>query len=427
MTTYYVDPLHGSSANNGLSSGTALGSFFDFFNGALPELGSAMGVTNGDLVYLMASTADNYPDGYFGSGGWTAGSGYNTFLTNPDYGSTGGMVRFIGVNPTTLEEDGTQYVIAGSNNRYRPRFYNVRPQGFVFRNCTIVGGWWIYSSGGGHAYINCQFADAYGGITKDAAGAPFYLDNCNFLFRNCRAFSTGASPYYTAFSQRDGSVYSTGGGYDSCEFYNFTATNGALNNLRMATVYNCRFKDCTTAVKFEYRSNRGAHQMFNCLIDNTSSHAIRQDAYHSTYVNHPKKVQFIGNMFNDIGGYIFDYTSTSATEVDIVVPADATNIGQREADGFLDWEGNVYQNVSSGVHSLPFNQELIDRGWHSVQGATAASFGLTHENGFGLAMVTGDNNAFNYFVGTSAGLGIFLKDFTEAVVSGSVPEFGESF
>ena len=167
--------------------------------------------------------------------------------------------------------------------------------------------------------------------------------------------------------------------------------------------------------------------MFNCLVDNTSSHAIRQDEYSTTWINHPKKVQFIGNMFNDIGGYIFNYDEATATEVNIVVPSDASGIGQREADGFLEWEGNVYQNVSSGVHSLPFNQELIDRGWHSVQGATAASFGLTHENGFGLAMVTGDNNAFNYFVGTSAGLGIFLKEFTEAVVSGSVPEFGESF
>lgn len=125
---------------------------------------------------------------------------------------------------------------------------------------------------------------------------------------------------------------------------------------------------------------------------------------------------------------MFYYREPTATEINYYVPSDAGGIGQREADGAIDWEINVYQNVTSGEHSLPFNQAVLDRGWHAVAGNTSAAFGLTHDaDGFGLMLGTGDNTVFNFSVGNSAGLGIFLKEFTEGVVSGSLPEFGESF
>lgn len=410
MTTYYVDPLAGSSANNGLSSGTPFGSYFDCFNGALVG-----GLTNGDVVYLMASTVDNYPDQNFNFG-----------LSGYDFGSTGGIVRVIGVNPSTLLEDGTKYVMSGRDNQYSPRFGNSNHSGFVYKNCVIVGKWHTYTGAGKSAYVNCWFTDAYGGITHTSASTPFYEDNSDNLFRDCRFFSTGSSPNYSSASSRDGNVYGGDARFESCSFFNFS--DFALLNQRDSNITDCRFKDCGGAAQFEYRSNRGSHHVFNCIIDNTTDDAFQQDELTSGRYDHPKPVRFYGNLFNNIGGYMFYYREPLATEVNYWVPSDVGGIGQREADGNIDWEGNIYQNVTNGVHSLPFNQAVIDRGWHATAGYTSASFGLTYDaDGFGLMLGTGDDIVFNFSPGNSAGLGIFLHSFTEAVVSGSVPEFGDVF
>jgi hypothetical protein len=418
MTIYYVDPLNGSSANNGLTSADnavgntgPFGSYNDCFTGSIVG-----GITNGDIVYLVASTMDYIP--------------YQSLptqtLSNIDFGTTGGIAQIRAVNPTTLEEDGTKYTFTGNDQQYVARFANKQHFGFVYHNCRIIGYWHNYSSGGSSVYVNCEFTDAYGGITFSSNTLSFYLDNCNMMFRNCKMYKAGTGNY-THFSQRDGSIYSGGGSqYESCEFYGFNL-GAALGLQRDSSFYDCRFKDCEHAIEFELRSNGGDHQVYNCIIDNMASNAFEQDEQNSTLVNWPKRTKFYGNLLNDIGGYVYYYREPTATEIDFYIPADAGGLGQREADGWLDWEGNVYQNATSGVHSLPFNSEMLARGWHSVQGNTAATFGLTHDNGFGLMLATGDHTTFNYFVGTSAGMGTFLKDFTEAIVSGSVPEFGDVF
>ncbi len=402
MTTYYVDPLAGSSANDGLSSGTPLGSFFDFFNG-----GVSGGLVLGDIVYLMASTADNYPYASLG----------NQSFVGVDYGSTGSIIQVRGVNPTTLEQDGTQYIVAGNDNQYIARFGEF--EGFVCHNMTIVGKWSTYSSGSASsAFINCIFTDAAGGITHTSSSYPMYSDNQGYLYRNCRFYATGSSSNYSSFSARDGNVYGSPSFFDTCEFKDFSSA--ALLNQRVSSIYNCRFINCGYAASFEYRSNRGGHGIFNCIVDNTTNSAWGIDTLNTTYINIPKAGTFYGNLYNDIGGYIYEYTYPTATEV---------NVGndQRSTHG-ADWEGNVYQNVVSGVHSLPLAITFGYREWRNRAGDTAANFGLTYgPEGYNPTVATGDNILFNHFIGTSAGLGIFLHSLTEAVVSGTVPEFGDVF
>lgn len=402
MTTYYVDPLNGSSANDGLSSGTALGSFFDCFNGGLSG-----GLVLGDLVYLMASTADNYPVTGFG----------NQSYTGVDFGSTGAIIQLRGVNPSTLEQDGTQYVVAGNDNQYTARFGEF--EGFVCHNMTIVGNWSTYSSGSAcSAFVNCVFTDAAGGITHTTARYPMYSDNQAYLYRNCKFIDTGSSTNYTTASVRDGNVYGLFTLWDTCEFKDFSSYG--LQAQRYAWIHNCRFINCAVAASFENRSNRGSHALLNNIVDNTSDSAWKIDALNTTLYNHPKAGTFFGNLYNDIGGYIYEYTNASATEINVIN-------NQRNTQG-PEWEGNIYQNVTTGVHSLPFGVTFGYRKWWDRKGDTAANFGFTYDaDGFNPTVATGDDLLFNHFMGTSAGLGIFLHSFAEAVVSGSVPEFSDVF
>jgi len=401
MTTYYVDPLSGATSNSGTSSGDAFASYANLYDGTLVG-----GLTLGDKVFLMASATDEV-DQSFGNEQHVV-----------DFGSTGGVIQFRAINPTTLEEDGTKYVLGARNNQYFALFGAL--EGHVYHNVTFVGYVASYTSGSESSFFtNCEFTDAAGGITYNNPVQAYNADNHGPVFRNCKMIKRDlATDRFNTFMARVGSVYGSGGLYESCEFINM---NSPLSNQRRSSVINCRFKNCSTwAIDFEYRSNRsGEHQIINNIFDNVG-HCYTIDSQQSSYPNVPKAGRFYGNLYNDVGGYIYSYAEPSATEINIR----QTN---RNSDNEVDWAGNVYQNVTSGVHSLPFGATFEARGWVTPFGDTAASFGLTHESdGTGLMVATGDNNTFNYFF-TSAGLGVFLKEFTEAVVSGTVPEFGDVF
>ena len=408
MTTYYVDPVAGSSGNDGLSSGTALSSYFDCYNGALVG-----GLTNGDIVILMASGPDNYPYYNFGSAG---------NFTVTDLGSTSDIVQVRAVNPVTLEEDGTKYAIAGNDNQYIARFYG-KHNGLAYHNCAIVGKWANYTSGQYVAYLNCIFSDAYGGITMSSCSFGFQANNNEHLFRNCTMIDTGSSSNYNRHSVGDGNYgYSQWGTFDSCEFIGYDAA--PLRQFQ-SVIVNCRFKDCASAIDAINTSNRGRAVFMNNFVDNTSSHACNLDEQSTSYPNEPKVMYFLGNLYNNIGGYAYYYTEATATEVN----SRSNTNGQNRADNFQMFGcADIYQNVSSGFQSLPFNDEITLRQHYTVVGSTAASFGVTYDaDGSNLMVATGDNVLFNFGPGTSAGLGIFLHSFTEAVVSGSVPEFGDVF
>ena len=218
-----------------------------------------------------------------------------------------------------------------------------------------------------------------------------------------------------------GSVFNGSVNLDACEVINL---DQGIRDFRGGGLHNCRFKDIDDyAILFETRSNRdGLHVLANNIFDNIGTDCFDIEPKRTTtQLNHPKAGTFYGNLYNNIGGYIYKYTSASATEIN-------PRADSRRRDGKLHWEGEVYQNVTSGVHSLPFGATYDRWGWGTKggYGPTAAAFGLTHESdGSGLLLGTGDTILFNHF-STSAGLGVMLKEFTQ-LAGGSVPEFGDVF
>ncbi len=410
MTTYYVDPLNGTTSASGITHTDALSSYADLFNGNLVG-----GITLGDMVYFMASTADNV-NTYLGAFEFGGGG---------EHGSTSGIVRLIGVNPTTLEEDGTKYTLIARDNFYGGLHFEIEYA--LYRNFRILGKMDTYSSGSnGSSWVNCEFRDAYGGYTLSNFNYFFGLDNQSQNFRNCTAIKSGTGNL-TSFAYRGGSVYSAGCNFESCEFINLDgdvfSAGGTTTKGRISFV-NCRFKNVGTAFHFGTNGDReGEHLVANCIFDNTTDSACKiADLDDDTRRDVPKAGMFFNNIFNDIGGYVYEYTSPAATEINVFKQT-------RNTDSQMMWDGNVYQNTTSGVHSLSFNQEVLDRYWTYNDGDTAAVFGLTYgSEGENLMLVTGDNIVFNHWYGdNNVGLGVFLKEFTEAVVSGSVPEFGDVF
>lgn len=412
MTTYYVDPLNGTTSGAGTTHTDALSSYADLFNGNLVG-----GITLGDTVYFMASTADNTNNAYLGAFEFGGGG---------EHGSTSGIVRLIGVNPTTLEEDGTKYTLIARDNFYGGIHFEIEYA--LYRNFRILGKMDTYSSGSnGSTWVNCEFRDAYGGYTLNNFNYFFGLDNQSHNFRNCIAIKSGTGNL-ESFAFRGGSVYGAGHLFESCEFLGFV--NGPVFSAQNTTTkgktsfVNCRFKDVESAFHFGTNGDReGEHLVANCIFDNTSGSACKiADLDDDTRRDVPKAGMFLGNLFNDIGGYVYEYTSPAATEINVFKDG-------RNCDSEMMWAGNVYQNVTSGVHSLSFNSEVLARQWTWNDGDTAAAFGLTYgSEGENLMVVTGDNVVFNHWNGVNnVGLGVFLKEFTEAVVSATIPEFGESF
>ena len=427
--TYYVDPLHGISTNTGLSFGDAFVTGIGGLSG---------GLSGGDVIYLMASTADDYPDGGMG----------NQTVTNGYYGSTWGIVQVRGVNADTLEEDGSQYLVAGNANQYLTRFSD--HDNFAYYNCTIVGHWNSYSSGHLGFYYNCVFTDSArittatgeGGLDKSNFKYNFSDDNGKIVFRNCKFVATGYNSNYQSAVTLSGQAGIDGDMFESCEFIGYPGP--AISNSRQSYVMNCRFIGCASAVESGYRSNNGYVYFINNIVDNTSSHAFIHDYMNSTAKNSVKSHVSIGNIFNNIGGYINYYKEATATKVDTMRSAG----GQYNSDcDVLDWGSNIYHQVTTGIHSLGITQEIIDSGWYGYSdaqdnnkiGYTFANLGLTYTtptytsldgiSAGGLMLGTADDIVFNYGMGNSAGLGVFLHSFTEAIVAAntSYPEFGDVF
>lgn len=417
MTDYYVDPLNGSNSNDGLSSGTAFGSY------AWCMTGTVSGVTNpGNVIYLMASTGDTLGSAVVGDSGAQLGILAPNGVTK---GTTAGNLQIRAINPTTLKEDGTKYVIFARDNQYA--FMHGKVQDTVWYNIKFVGSVSSYSSGAStYGFINCEFADKHGGTEYTGMTNWHGLDNQSGMHINCKFISSTGAADYVCY--RGGGVYGQSWVFDSCEFVNLSGavlggvgvgTKGGVSSI------NGRWKNVGSCVFFTSSGDRpgAGGQFVNNIVDGTDNSAMLIDSVDDDSIpglDESKLSTTWNNVFNNIGGYVFEYTRAGAVEV-------ATYADDRNSYSTgINLNANVVQGAVSGIHSLPINEFLLSArfAFDEYGGTTYGSFGLTHDTvGTQLMVATGDNYLFQLGKNPT-GMGQFLHSFTEQV---GKPEFGDVF
>ena len=336
---FYVDPLHGSSANNGLTSAAyAVGNTGPF--GSITDVlwdGNSDPDTyggSGDIYYLVASTGDyiKQSDGY---------SGYR-FDTSPastrwGYGVYGGYVETnmpgygyliaIGVNED-LEEDGTRYQIQWDADVSNTNFFGGYGYPALFRNIewksvnsTYGGGMYSFSSGGdGYYFVNCKWD--WSGPSSNS-GTLWQTFNPSASFRECEFIGPGPSVSMNCI--RIGAQYGQHNAVQGCKFRNWNIAYQFVGSSE--PFYGNIIKDCNYGVYYTAGTSN-LHFISNNLFYNITNDAI----YLGNSTNYTPHIAH--NLIVDCGGYAINCGSS-------FLPFN---------DRFFRVARNVVQNATSGLY-----------------------------------------------------------------------------
>ena len=331
---FYVDPLHGSSANNGLTSAAyavgntgPFGSITDVLWDGDSDPDKFGG--SGDIYYMVASTGDyvstgSYNNYRFDTSPANARWGYNVYNGYIETNFDGyGHLIMIGVNED-LEEDGTRYQIqwdASASNGHRMFTGYFYP--FVWRNIEVksvdstnAGYMYYWTSGSdGPYFINCKFDWS----TPSLSTTLFLYTNPSSSFKQCEFIGNGGG---TAL--RIGAQYGQHCHVVGCKFrdwdipYRFEGGSQPF--------YGNIIKDCGYGVYYGSGATT-LHVIMNNLFYNITNDAIYLG--NSSYCP-----QIMHNLIVDCGGYAFNSGSSW-------VPNN---------DRFFRIARNVVQNATSGVY-----------------------------------------------------------------------------
>jgi hypothetical protein len=413
MTDYWVDPLNGNTANSGTTYTAALSSFVDIFNGNLSG-----GITRGDRVFLMATTGDNADVSITvpgDDGAYAASQGIE--------GTTMGWRQFRGVNPDTLQEDGTKYILGTRNNQYASMIGKM--ERLCFYNIEFVGHLHVYTSGnGGVIFRYCIFSDGhplipnYTGPIRSA-----YMGNAAHSFSECLFINRGYNSNHTQAIRSGGSVYSSQQDYTNCEFRGFEDHAIYLDNNSL--LYNCRFIDNGVGHYQTPNMNRDSKShTTNCFFENNDIDIIWNNIRNTTR-EMPMVRSHLGNVHNNCGGYNIQWG-----EVSYPISSMTSWRSQRNL-GFWNIDGNIYQNSTSGYSDKSFAGTTFEQlGWCiQDKGWTYGVFGTTFDPGSSgeSRIMVGTADAQTFAINNGR-IGVFIDNLTEAIVTGNTtPEFGDMF
>jgi hypothetical protein len=413
MTDYWVDPLDGDAANSGTTYTAALGSFADIFNGNLSG-----GITRGDRVFLMATTADNV------DATLTAPVDDGTYAASQGIeGTTMGWRHFRGVNPSTLQEDGTKYILGTRNDQYASMIGKM--ERLCFYNIEFVGHLHVYTSGnGGVIFRHCIFSDGHP-LIQDYTGPirSAYTGNANHSFSECLFINRGYNSNHTQAIRSGGSVYSSQQDYSNCEFRGFEDEALYLDNNSL--LYNCRFIDNGVGQYQTYNMNRASKShTTNCFYENNGTDFIWPNMRNSSDET-PIGRSFLGNVHNNCGGYNIQWGEAS-------YPISSMTCRRLSRSNF-QWhiDGNIYQNSTSGYSDKTFAGTTFEQmGWCiEDKGWTYGVFGTTFDPGSSgeSRIMVGTADAQTFAINNGR-IGVFLQSLTETIVEGNTtPEFGDMF
>ena len=321
---FYIDPLHGSSANNGLTSADnavgntgPFGSLYDVLWGGDADPSVYGG--SGDTYYLVASTGDvltvSWDGGvtgaqsyaFYNKARWFDTAGYNSLHPPP---------KFIGVN-TSLQEDGTLYdiqwnIAIGPPQTYGyAAFFTQRGIGEIWRNVKwtarkgqvnarvpIMN---TYSSGGGGPYfVNCTWdwsnpdgLDNYGPTLWASGNPSIGFKACTFL---------GPSEKTNLCIIR-GAQYGQVCHVSGCKFDSWLAAVEIMGTSE--PIYGNIIKNCQYGIRFVTTQNGGIQPILNNLFYNIDNDAI----YIRRTSDNSYTPRIMNNLFVDIGGYVFEAAS----------------------------------------------------------------------------------------------------------------------
>jgi hypothetical protein len=388
---FYVDPLNGTSANNGLTSaGYAagitgpFGSIYDVLWGGDSDPDKYGGTS--DTYYLVASTADivsyiHKLDGTNQIAPHDAG-GYDIYssrwnATDSGLYSAFPPPKFVGVN-TDIVEDGTQYIIEWQMDNGPPRNYNAvywfgdRGIGDIWRNITwkptihqgveanppysFEGGTGpisgvgvsripairAFTSGGaGPYFVNCIFDwsnpdfDAINNTTLIGSANPSVAaKDCTFIGHPSRQMHCIDSC----------SVYSQYMKIYGCRFEDWNACflhNGGVMVMYGNIIRNCNY--CIYQDSITYGTYRPCFFMNN-LCYNINNDVFLFDQTANDSGTGRGQFQAMHNMFIDIGGYVMN--SASGWEPYGNTP---TNSGAPDHRRRWGVRRNIIQNVTQGL------------------------------------------------------------------------------
>ena len=413
MTDYWVDPLDGDAANSGTTYTAALSSFVDIFNGNLSG-----GITRGDRVFLMATTGDNADASItvpVDDGAYAASQGIE--------GTTMGWRQFRGVNPDTLQEDGTKYILGTRNNQYASMIGKM--ERLCFYNIEFVGHLHVYTSGnGGVIFRYCIFSDGHP-LIQDYTGPirSVYMGNAGHSFSECLFINRGYNSNHTQAIRSGGSVYSGNQDYTNCEFRGFEDEAIYLDDNSL--FYNCRFINNGVCHYQYYNRNRNSKShTTNCFYENNDIDIIWNNIKNTTNET-PKVRSHLGNVHNNCGGYNIQWGEASYPISSMTSQRESRNLG------FWNIDGNIYQNSTSGYSDKSFAGTTFEQlGW-SIQdkGWTYGVFGTTFDPGSSgeSRIMVGTADAQTFAINNGR-IGVFLQSLTETIVVGNTtPEFGDMF
>lgn len=368
---FYIDPLNGSSANNGLTSAAyAVGNTGPF--GSITDIlwnGDSDPDTyggSGDIFYLVASTADYFStsDGYhsyrFDTSPAAERWGYNVYGNYTSNQFEGyGTLTMIGVN-TDLEEDGTtRYQIQWNNDEGLNRsfftgyFYPFYPVNIEWKtvNASNGGNMYYWTSGGnGPYFINCKFD----WTIPASAGSPLFpYTNPSASFKQCEFVGQT-----TLDCIRIGAQYGQHCSVVGCSFRNWNKPYQFAGSSN--TFYGNIIKDCNYGVVYSSGVSNAQHIRNNLLFNITNdAFDLGSGAWTPIITN---------NLIVDCGGYAFTCSSG-------YVPND---------DVLFKISNNVVQNATSGLYS----PDLLASGGGIYMGTTGGGLYGNIENNIEVNGIT---------------------------------------
>ena len=413
MTDYWVDPLDGASANSGLTYTDALGSFKHIFDGSLSG-----GITGGDTVFLMATTGDDINTTLY------APLPSNQHPFNGFEGTTMNWRQLRAVNPTTLQEDGTKYIIGGRNNQYSTFMYG-NWAGFLFCNIEIVGFVHSYTSGSnGSIFSHCIFSDGHPLFPNYTLPIrSFYVANQLHTFNECLFINRGYNSIHARAVYFGGNAYGTNQSFTNCEFRNFSAY--AFETSICNVLHNCRFINNGTAISGAGGSGRYTNMhITNCFFENNGTD-IEWERMSAGVGLIPNSKTVLSNVHNNCQGYNIVWGGANP----VVRITSWRGAGDRST--FKSHiQGNIYQNSTSGYSDTVLAGTTYEQlGWNTQdRGWTSGVFGTTFDTGGvtgATRIMVGTADAHNFKV---SNIGVFIDNLTEAIVTGNTaPEFGDMF